>query len=882
MPRASQLLASFNSGELSPNVEGRADVEKYGAGCKSLENYLPMIQGPAHRRGGTRFVAEVKDSTKQTWLVRFEFNTKQAYQLEFGDRYIRFYTNRGQLQIAPPAAWVTATAYVIGDLRAQGGVNYYCTTAHTSGTFATDLANGNWYALTGTIYEIPSPWLASDLTNADGSFGLRFVESNDIVYLCHQNYAPRKLLRYGTTNWQIQAIAPLNGPFKPGNSTTTTVYASATTGDVTLTASANLFSAAMVGMQFQLGQTSVLAIKQWEAAKSVTVGDLRRANGVNYKALTTGTTGSNRPSHTSGAVYDGDSGVQWQYQDPGYGYGFILSYTSPTQVTLRVINQLPAYAVGSGNASTNWAMGAWSDVDGWPSQVSFYKERLTFGRGQNVWMSVSGDYENFAARDQLGIVGDDRAISLTLQSDKVNNLQWFASSDALLCGTAGGEFAIQSITNNLPFGPTNCTAPMVSAFGGRNATPVRIGEAVLFVQRSGIKMRDIVYDFVSNKFVSNDQNTFADHITQGGLTQIVYQQEPYSIVWAVRADGLLVAMTYSREQYQSSPYGGWHRHPLGGSFQGGPAVVECLSTCPSPAADRDDLWLIVKRTINGSTKRYIEFMDYERRFNDDPQDAFHVDCGLTLDNTIAQTLTPGAGATVAGQTDVVFTTGGAVFSAGSVNRQIHVRTWTLASDGKTRIYNTAKALITSYVSATQVKCSIMVPFASTATIAAGAWRLTVLTISGLNHLEGQTVQILGDGARIPDAVVTGGSITMQNTAGKVQVGLGSRARLQTMRINAGSGDGTTQGKTSRINKVAVRFKDTLGCKFGPSFDALEELNFREVVHSMDAPPELFSGDKVVEFDGDYSTNPWVCVQQDEPFPSTIVAIVPVNSAYDYS
>jgi hypothetical protein len=363
---------------------------------------------------------------------------------------------------------------------------------------------------------------------------------------------------------------------------------------------------------------------------------------------------------------------------------------------------------------------------------------------------------------------------------------------------------------------------------------------------------------------------------------MVYQQEPYSICWGVRQDGLLLAMTYSREQYQNPPYGGWHRHPIGGAFSGGPAVIESLSVCPSPAADRDDLWMIVKRTINGVTRRYIEFMDYERRENDDPQDAFYVDCGLTLDNSMAVTLTPGTGATVAGQAGVTFTSGGALFASSDVGRQIHYRTWTLATDGKTRVYKSAKALITDFTSSTQVQCSIMVPFDSLATIAAGAWRMTVTTISGLSHLEGQTVQILGDGARVPDAVVTGGTITLQDAAGKVQVGLGFRSRLQTMRINAGGGDGTSQGKASRINKLAVRFKDTLACKFGPSFDKLDEMLFRTVADGMDNAPALFTGDKVVEFDGDYSTDPWVCVQQDEPFPSTVVAIVPVTSTYDYS
>lgn len=882
MPRAAPLLSAFNAGELSPHMDGRAEVAKYGNGCKLLENFIPMIQGPAKRRAGTRFVSEVKDSTSRTWLVRFEFNTANAYQLEFGNNYIRFFTNHGRVVVSGVAAWVTATAYAVGDLRSNGGVNYYCTTAHTSGTFATDLAAGKWYALTGNIYEIPTPWSTADLTNADGTFSLRFVESNDIVYICHKNYPPRKLSRYSGTNWQLSIITPKKGPFKTVNTTATTVYASAATGSVTLTASSSIFDVSMVGSLFYLEQMSVLAINMWQSGTAFSAGDLARSAGVNYKTTAGGTSGGVKPIHTEGTVNDGSPGVAWAYQDPGYGYGIITGFTSPTQVTLQVIDQIPFYAVGSGNATTKWALGAWNNTDGWPTQVSFYKERLVFGRGQNVWLSVSGDYETFSARDASGNVVADMAISLILQSDKVNDLEWFASTDALLCGTAGGEFAVQSITTNLPFGPDNVTAPSISAFGSRNCIPVRVAEAIVFVQRSGIKMRDIIYDYLSNKFQSTDQSVMADHITQGGLNQIAFQQEPYSLIWAVRADGALICMTYSREQYDNPPFGGWHRHPIGGSFNGGPAVVESVSLIPAPAGDRDELWIIVKRTINGVTKRYVEYMEYERRFNDDPQDAFYLDSGLTLNNTVAATLTLGSGALTQYSTGVLFTAGSSVFSIGDVGREIHYRYSTLGDDGRTLTWYTAKALITDFTSGTQVLCTINFAFPSLSTIAASGWRMTVTTVSGLSHLEGQTVQILGDGANIPDAVVSGGSITVQSPISKAQVGLKQRARLQSMRLSAGAGDGTSQGKTARINKCTVRLFETLGVKFGPSFDSLDEIDFRNVSDLMDGPPSLYTGDQLVDFAGDYSTDPWVCIQQDYPLPCTVVGIMPIVSAYDRS
>lgn len=879
MPRAAPMLSAFNAGELTPNMEGRVEVAKYANGAKKLENYIPLIQGPAKRRGGTRFVAEVKDSTSQTWLVRFEKNIIAAYQMEFGNQYIRFYTNHGQLQVSGVVAYNGATAYNIGDLASNGGINYYCIAA-TTGNAPPNVTY--WYALTGTIYEIPSPYKTSDMVNSDGTFNLRFTESNDVVYICHPSYATRKLSRFGATNWQLPILQQTNGPFKTINTTATTVYASAQTGSITVTASVNIFQASHVGALFYIGQKSILDVKQWEAGKVIAIGDLRRSSGVNYKALNAATTGGNKPIHTSGSAYDGDTGVQWTYQDPGYGYGIITAYTSPTIVTMTVINQIPTNAYLIAQASTNWAFGSWSDVEGYPSQVTFYKERLTFGVNQSVWQSVSGDYENFASKDLSGNVTAAQAISLILQSDKVNNMQWFASADSLQVGTASGEFAIQPVTTNLPYGPDNVTAPSISVYGSRNIVPVRVGEAVLFVQRSGLKMRDIIYDFISNKYNSTDQNTMADHITLGGLIGSVYQQEPYSVIWNIRADGQLVSMTYSREQYDNPPYGGWHRHVIGGSYNSGLAIVESVSVIPAPAGDKDELWMIVKRTINGVIKRYIEYMEYERRINDDPEDAFYIDCGATLNNTIAATLTPDPGAVTQYATNINFTAGSAVFSPTDVGRFIHYRYYTFDVDGYTKIWKTAKAQITAYTSSTVVFCKVQAAFPSVAMIAASGWRMTTTTVSGLGYLEGQTVAILGDGAKITPQVVTGGVITLPSPCSKAQIGLACPAKLQTMRLNAGAADGTSQGKTARINQLAVRFHESLGMKFGPDFNNLEDIEFRVVADNMDGPPSLFTGDKIVDFPGDYTTDPWMCFQVDDPFPSTIVSIMPIVSTYSPS
>lgn len=867
--RASPILGSFNSGELSPRLEGRTDIAKYNAGLKLCENFIPVIQGPNVRRGGWRYVSPIKDQTKQAWLMPFQFNTQQTYVLEFGDLYIRFWTLHAQL------------------------------------------LNG------GVPYEITSPYSAADLVDADGQFALDFVESADVIYITHPKYAPRKLSRLAPTNWTLVSMQPIGGPFKTANITGTTVYASAQSGTVTLTASANIFQPGHVGSLFQLSRKSVASTTQWSQPEPISNGNIRISDGKTYVAVSPDpaggivrVTGPNKPVHTSGALWDGGDvtkgayyvpsgsttavdarvGVQWQYQDPGFGVVLITGYVSPTQVIGTVVPistetsqaSLPVDAVGAGSASTHWAFGAWSDVEGWPSNVSLFRQRLCFGRGQTVWQSVAGDYENFSAKDLNGLVTSDMAITTTLVSPQVNNIQWIEPSngalESLVCGTAGSEFSVRSQTENQPYGPDNVTASLISAFGSRKAKPVHVGSVLLFIQRAGSKLRDVAYDFVNNGYQSTDQSMLAEHIPKPKLNQIVYQQEPYSTMWAARNDGALVAMTYSREQYPEPPHGGWHRHPIGGGGK-----VESLAVIAAPDGSRDELWGIINWTINGQVKRYVCYMEWERRPGDDPEDSFYLDAGLTLDNTINTTLTPGSGATVAHSTNVLFSAGGNVWQSGDVGRQIHYRypTTTIdASGNSVTVFATAKATITSVQSASTVLATIDAAFPAMTQIPAGGWRMTVTTISGLSHLEGQTVDLLVNGATHPSRIVSGGQITLQNPGSKVHVGLACPARMQSMRLNAGAADGTSQGKSARINQIAVRVLETLGLQYGSRFDNMDEGQFRTALNPMDNPPPLFSGDMLFDFADDYDMNPWVCLQQPYPLPCMVVAIMPQVTTYD--
>lgn len=817
MPKASPIRSSFNAGELSPLLDGRVDVAKYNNGCRSMENFIPTVQGPATRRGGTRFVSEVKTSANRTWLARFEFSSSQTYILEFGNQYLRFYANRGPLLTQAVVAYNGATAYAVGDLVISSGTVYYCIAATTgnappNATYWYAQAAATGYAGFDSIYEIPTPWTTSDLTDAtDNTFTLSLAQSGDVIYIAHPSYALRKLSRFGNTRWTLAEAALTNGPFKTQNTTRShTIYASATSGTITLTASSALFTSNMVGSFVFLEPADLSSILPWTAGQEYYVapsGTKRRSDGKTYNCTTAGAptagkawrTGGDKPVHTYGTQADGDysprigtnierEGLDWQFVDTGFGYVKITGFTNSTTVTAVVQgnNPLPAGVVGSGNATFRWALGAFSGVEGYPSRVTFFRERLTLAKGQQIFFSVVGDFENFAARNDSGEVVADRAIQVTISSDQVNTVQWLAPSQALIIGTSGGEFACMENATSEAFAPGNVKIEQQTSEGSRAVTPVRVGYSVLMVQRSGRKLREINYNFQQQGWVTSDLTVLADHVTQGGIQQITWHREPYVAAWAVRGDGQLLGFTFNREQ----DVVGWHRHKIGGAFSSGQAVVESVCVIGAPDGTRDELWLIVKRTINGTTKRYVEYLEREYQNGDAQADCFYVDSGLTYSGS------------------------------------------------------------------------------------------PVTTVSGLSHLEGQTVQVLTDGATHPNRTVSSGAITLQVAASKVHVGLACPATLAPTRLEAGAGDGTSQGKTKRINKLVLRFLNTLGCKAGPDLNTLDEIPFRTGSDPMDAPPPLFTGDKLMEWPGDYDFDGYMVVRQEQPLPMTVVAIMPQVHTFD--
>lgn len=678
MAKVSPLQSNFNGGEFSPLLYGRVDTERYVTGLALCQNYIPAIQGGLIRRPGTYFVAEVKDSAKEVRLIPFEFSTTQAYVLEFGDQYIRFYRNNAQIESA------------------------------------------------GIPVEIASPYLEADLRK------LRYVQSADVLYLVHPDYAPRTLSRTSHTAWTLSALTFYDGPYLATNSTTTTLTPSAATGaGVTLTAS------------------STVGINEDQGFLATDVGRQIRIL----------------------------EGAAW-------GWVTITGHTSPTVVTVTVEETLTNI-----NPKDAWRMGLWSDTTGYPSNILFYEDRLVFSgtdyAPQRVDGSMTGDYVGFSPTEIDGTVTDAHAVSFTLNSTTVNKIQWMAPDErGLMVGTTGGEWVVRPSSLGEALSPTNISAKRSTAYGSADVQAVSAGKAALYIQRSGRKLRELRYFLQEDGFESPDLTLLAEHITQGGVRYLTHQKEPQSLVWVVREDGTLVCVTYERDM--DSLRVGWHRHVLGGvgDVDGGAPVVESATVIPSPDGTRDELWLVVQRYIDGATVRYVEYLT--RLFDDSmaQEEAFFVDCGLSYSGVATDTFT------------------------------------------------------------------------------------------GLDHLEGETLTVLADGARHPEVTVASGGFTLDYAASVVHVGYEYESRGQMLRLEAGAQDGTALGKTRRTHRVGMLLHRTLGLEIGMSFDTLDEVVFRTFDDPDGQPPALYSGILTQTVEANYDYDNQFCWRQHQPLPGTILAIMP--------
>lgn len=489
----------------------------------------------------------------------------------------------------------------------------------------------------GTV-TIAAPWVEADLPS------IRSSQSGDIVFLACSSWQQRKIERRGTgRSWSLVKYETDDGPFVYASTNKIRVSSSASYGDVTLTASEALFSSDHVGSLIRLFPQGFGATFALAGEDTYTDAVRIRAAGSDMKFVVT-TTGTWAGTGYMQFSFDGEdtgfvdaepgAGTPWQftanlagvtftpstnynnvtfwarvgfktgtytsgtmnvtfaYTGSGtYGVYRITEYSSATSVTARVLR-----AAGTTASTDSWQWGAWSETKQWPSAVGFYDGRLFWGGLDKFWGSKSDSYSEYTLEDD----GDDGSIQRDVATGgTVNQIKWFLPLQRLVIGTTGSEVSVRSSSFDEPLTPTGITLKDASTHGVANVSPAKLDNRGLYVHRDGTHLHEIVLDAESNDYRSSSLMLLNDTIGGTGITEIAIQRSPETYVWAVRADGQLLCLLYDVKEKAAA----WVRCILGASAAGS-AVVESVCVLPSSGPDR--VYIVVRRTINGGTKRYIE------------------------------------------------------------------------------------------------------------------------------------------------------------------------------------------------------------------------------------------------------------------------------------
>lgn len=818
---SSTTQRNFAGGEVAPAVYGRADLQKYATALRTLRNFICLRHGGVANRGGTEFCAPTKANGAIKFIDFVFSDNALPYVLEFGDRYMRVYQDGGQVIVAP-AAWNIAFDYFIGDVVSEAGVNYYAIEGSLS-VVPPDVAK--WYPMPGGgIFEMPTPYLVADLPD------VQFSQTADVITLAHRNYPTMTLSRFGNTSWVLAAET-----FSAGVDVPSGVAITSGTGVAAGTEVLGITSVDESGNEsvpFTFGTTYDPTAGDITLTWSATPGAVRY--NVYYSPLSVDTLG----------FYGATTGTT----------GIVFANPVPDYAHQPPVTRIPFLGAGT-----------------YPGVVSMYQQRRllasTTSEPEKTWASRVGDYANFNISFPLQ---DDDAVTFSAAGRRVNEVRHLLDVGRLVILTSGGEFTAEgdqagSLT------PTAINLRQQLYHGAARVAPVVIGNVIIYVQARGSIIRDFMAD-LQQGYATGDLTIYAPHLFAGyTVLGLAFQQTPHSTLWVVRSDGVLLGLTYLREE----DIWGWHRHDTDGAVE---------NVCVVPEGDEDRLYLCVRRTIGGVTKRYVERM-VSRTITPrtDPRDLVFMDAALSYDgrNTGATTMRLTGGAQWDNGESLTLTASAGVFSALDIGNAIF---FTDAA-GAVLVRVDLEGYTSPTVMTARAQATVPAALRAAPTV---RWSRAVDTVAGLDHLEGKAVSILGDGTVVttpygPDAatVVVGGQVALGAPYAVVHVGLPYLSDFQTLDLDTPQGPSL---KTSKLlaTRVTLMVEQSAPCFAGiapprnDAVDALENLNRSIVRDESDdyGPLALRTGTFDVLLEGRYTDNGRVFVRMADPLPLTILAAMP--------
>jgi hypothetical protein len=912
MSKSFSIYTHFNTGEISDRLKGRVDLDKYKHGCETMENFQVLPEGGARRRGGIHYVADVKPASTGSELMpngTFASNITGWTDKSVGTGSIAHSTNLMNIvsSNASNYGWaeeeivtVAGQLYILGFVVGTGAINLqigtstggeqiFASTSMAVGTYSTVefralttatfigfkhttaathtldtvtlkkgvtdanvrmvrfqfsdtqaymLEFGNLYVRfykdngrieeSGIAVELTTPYPTSVL------FDLMFAQSADTMFIAHRDYAPRQIERTSHTDWTINetafisaptsfvsvADAVTNGTFR-NNLTGWTVISgndvTATGFDVDLD---NSGTSAVIQQQVTVdsGQAYELTFNFTDHShttstnRKLTVQSGSTAGGTDHLASTEVTTGQHSFTFTPGAA---------------------TTY-------LRFSNTNTGVAT-VGAVSLRRTSGGTVDANTYPGAVTFYEQRLFWAGSRNhpqtFWGSQTGSYLNM----DPATADADHSVQFSVAADSLDAIVWIGSARDLILGSYGSEHSANGGVDNA-IQPASINVTLQSAFGSERIIPVNAGHALLFVARGGKKVREFVFNFDVDGFKAPDLTLLAAHITNNGITQMAYQQDPDSVCWCSTSTGELIGMTYLADQNVIA----WHRHPLGGTL----AMVESVGVIPDITKGEDQLWVSVKHQVNGVDSRYVGYLD---------PDLF-VDHAVELNSPITI-----SGATKANPVVITATAHGL-----SNGDQVDIENVAGMTELNNKRYTVSNQSTNTFELQNIESTPVNVDGTSYSTyLSGGEARLCVTTLSGLDYLEGESIEIVDrDTIVYSDVAVSGGSVTIPNSerVSRVYAGKHYDSTLKPVRPEYGSPQGMTQGKRKRWNKIGLRLSDTLGGTVNG--DNIEYLNDQTIT---DVGLGLYTGDKMMDTT-DWNPDGFVTIVQNKPLPMTVNAV----------
>jgi hypothetical protein len=748
--------------------------------------------------------------------------------------------------------WITVPAYIFETNNFQGTVQ--CVNANQNDQFpifvVNDIGGGqyeftaDWEATSGPpiVIELMTPYQEADLFALDCS-----TQSADVLWIFHPNYPPAVVERLAANSWQYSLSLPGQEPGEPSYRGTLGVVKtgySALGQNITLISQSNpctvVLASAAATQPFAVG--SRIYINEGAGMVELNEGEFLVAS-IAYGSVSITVVNS---SGTSSTIT---------------GTGWYITLQDPD--TLAIIDS-SAYLQYAGGGFAVGVVALFAATGDYPACGTLYQERLYVGGSDNNPTqfngSVEDDYPDFICDPNE----DDYAVQFTLVSSQVNPLlNMIGTPNGLAIGTSGGVWIVASSAGS-SISQTDVDASLQSSQGVSALQPQLVNGSAIFVSRSARIVTFLVYNFVTNQWENTDLTRLNRNITIGtsqgtsGIAQTAFQVEPYPIFWAVRNDGQLIGLVFNT---QDQVYA-WFRV----NMQGG--IVESVAVI-SGQNQEDQVVIVVNRTINGVTQRYVEYFMPQELFHQ-LSNGFFVNCGQQFQGVGPFNIT---GITQANP--AVVTAPGHTLENGQAIAIANVQGMIQANTNPIMVWTVAG------ISGDTFQLAGIDSTGWGAYTSGGTVEQVTNQVTGMSYLLGQTVVAVGDGKKIFEGPVTADAVNFGSYANLVTIGLPYRTVVQPMNPVIGNQQATSKGKKQKFSRATISLYEAIGGLVGTDWQHLHPIDYTQT-DSPQSPPAgltaLFTGDVTNDLDADWGDDDTILIVHGEPFPFTLRAVVPRLSA----